>query len=66
MAEGAASGRIPKIEMSGRGYRNLCTNSKVVEDQIAGHNVPLDDPDTVVTAIREVLNAAQRHTPLLP
>jgi pimeloyl-ACP methyl ester carboxylesterase len=29
-------------------------------------NVPLDDPDTVVTAIREVLNAAQRHTPLLP
>jgi pimeloyl-ACP methyl ester carboxylesterase len=49
-----------------RGYRNLSTNSKVVEDQIAGHNVPLDDPDTVVTAIREVLNAAQRHTPLLP
>jgi pimeloyl-ACP methyl ester carboxylesterase len=41
-----------------RGYRDISTNSKVVEDPIAGHSVHLDDPDGVVTAIRDVLSAA--------
>jgi len=48
-----------------RAYRGLSTNSKVVEDPIAGHSVHLDDPDTLVTAIGDVLNAAQRRTRLM-
>jgi len=47
-----------------RAYRELSINSKVVEDLNAGHSIHLDDPQTVVTAIREVLNAAQHHTHL--
>lgn len=49
-----------------RAYRDLSTNSKVVEDPIAGHSVHLDDPDTVVAAIRDVFDSAQRHAPLAP
>jgi len=44
-----------------RAYRDLSTNSKIVEDPIAGHSVHLEDPDTVVSAIRDVITAAQRH-----
>lgn len=47
-----------------RAFQDLSTNSKVVEDKVAGHAVQLDDPDTVVTAIHDVLNAAQGHTSL--
>jgi len=49
-----------------RAYRDLSTNSKVVEDRIAGHAVHLEDPETVMIAIRDVLNAVQRHTRLVP
>jgi pimeloyl-ACP methyl ester carboxylesterase len=49
-----------------RDFRNLSANSKVVEDVVAGHSVHLDDPDTVATAIEEVLKAAKRHTSLSP
>jgi pimeloyl-ACP methyl ester carboxylesterase len=49
-----------------RAYRGLSTNSKIIEDAIAGHSVHLDDPETVVIAIRDVINAAQRHTRLPP
>jgi pimeloyl-ACP methyl ester carboxylesterase len=49
-----------------RAFRNLSTNSKVVEDKNAGHSVQLDDPDTVATAIQDVLRAAQQHTSLSP
>jgi pimeloyl-ACP methyl ester carboxylesterase len=47
-----------------RGYAALSTNSRIVEDPKSRHTVQLDDPDTVVTAIRDVLNAAARHTRL--
>jgi pimeloyl-ACP methyl ester carboxylesterase len=49
-----------------RDYRKLSTNSQVVEDPIAGHHIQLDDPDTVVGAIRRVLQAAERGAPLWP
>jgi pimeloyl-ACP methyl ester carboxylesterase len=49
-----------------RAYRGLSANSKIVEDAIAGHSVHLEDPDTVVSAIRDVIDAAQRHTQLSP
>jgi len=42
-------------------FADLSTNSKVVEDTSAGHSVQLDDPDTVVSAIRDVLHAVGEH-----
>lgn len=49
-----------------RDYRNLSTNSKVVEDAQSGHHVHLDNPGTVVTAIRDVVEAVRRRIPLAP
>ena len=40
-------------------YRSLSTNSRIVEDQMAGDSLQVDEPDTVVPAIRDVLDAAQ-------
>jgi pimeloyl-ACP methyl ester carboxylesterase len=47
-----------------RAFALLSTNSKVIGDEKAGHAVHLDDPDTVVNAIRAVRDAAQNHTSL--
>jgi len=44
-----------------RGFAQLSHNSKVVVDSKSGHSVHLEDPDTVVDAIRDVGNAARRH-----
>ena len=41
-----------------RAFRQLSTNSKVIEVKDAGHAIHLEDPDAVVNAIREVMNAA--------
>jgi pimeloyl-ACP methyl ester carboxylesterase len=41
-----------------RAFRRLSTNSKVIEVEDAGHAIHLEDPDAVVNAIREVMNAA--------
>jgi hypothetical protein len=41
-----------------RAFRRLSTNSKVIEVKDAGHAIHLEDPDAVVNAIREVMNAA--------
>jgi hypothetical protein len=49
-----------------RDYGNLSTSSKIVEDPMAGHHVHLQNPQTVVTAICDVLDSVQQHTPLLP
>lgn len=52
-----------KIEEK-RAFQTLSTNSKVVEVQDAGHAIHLQDPDAVVSAIRDVVNATLHHTRL--
>jgi pimeloyl-ACP methyl ester carboxylesterase len=47
-----------------KAFQTLSTNSKVVEVDDSGHAIHLQDPDAVVTAIHDVMNAALRHTPL--
>jgi len=45
-----------------RGYVRLSHNSKFVFDAKSGHSVHLDDPDTVVDAIRDVRTAAAKQS----
>lgn len=45
-------------------FQTLSTNSKVIRVQDAGHAIHLQDPDAVVSAIRDVMNAALHHTRL--
>jgi pimeloyl-ACP methyl ester carboxylesterase len=52
-----------KIEQK-RAFITLSMNSKAVEVQDAGHAIHLEDPDAVVNAIRDVMNAALHHTHL--
>ena len=52
-----------KIEQK-KTFQTLSTNSKVVEVQDAGHSIHLENPDAVVTAIHDVMNAALHHTRL--
>ena len=52
-----------KIEQK-RAFITLSTNSKAVEVQDAGHSIHLEDPDAVVKAIHDVMNAAVQHTRL--
>ncbi len=52
-----------KIEQK-RAFVTLSTNSKAVEVQDAGHAINLEDPDAVVNAIHDVMNAALHHTHL--
>lgn len=47
-----------------RGFAELSHNSKVILDSKAGHHVQLDDPDAVVSAIRDVQTAVVKHLPL--
>ena len=42
----------------------LSRNSKLLVDDKSGHHIQLDDPETVVVAIREVIEAARKHTKL--
>lgn len=68
--------RMPLITMIGmqgaseekveekKAFQTLSTNSKVVEVQDAGHEIHLQDPDAVVGAIRDVMNAVRHHTSL--
>jgi pimeloyl-ACP methyl ester carboxylesterase len=42
----------------------LSRNSKLVLDDKSGHHIQLDDPDTVVAAIRDVVEASQQHRKL--
>ena len=52
-----------KIEQK-RAFQTLSTNSKVVEVHDAGHSIHLEDPDAVVTAIRDVMDATLHHAQL--
>jgi pimeloyl-ACP methyl ester carboxylesterase len=52
-----------KIEQK-RAFVILSTNSKAVEVRDAGHSIHLEDPDAVVDAIHDVMNAALLHTRL--
>jgi pimeloyl-ACP methyl ester carboxylesterase len=45
-------------------FGRLSRNSKVVVDPASGHHIPLDNPELVVTAIRDVVEAASHHTKL--
>ena len=45
-------------------FGRLSRNSKVVVDPMSGHHIQLDNPDLVITAIREVVEAASHHTKL--
>jgi len=52
-----------KIEQK-RAFQTLSTNSKVVEVHDAGHSIHLEDPDAVVNAIHEVMDAGLHHARL--
>lgn len=54
---------LEKIEQK-RAFTALSTNSKAVEVQNAGHSIHLEEPDTVVNAIHEVMSTAINHTRL--
>ena len=54
---------LEKIEQK-KAFATLSTNSKVVEIKDAGHAIHIEDPDAVVRAIQEVLNAALHHARL--
>ena len=43
---------------------NLSTNSKFIIDQNSGHNIHLEDPETVIDAIRQVYYAAKQNKKL--
>jgi pimeloyl-ACP methyl ester carboxylesterase len=43
---------------------HLSTNSKHIIDKNSGHNIHLEDPATVIAAIKEVYKAAKNHTML--
>ena len=42
----------------------LSTNSKHIIDKNSGHNIHLEDPPTVILAIKEVINADKTHSKL--
>lgn len=41
---------------------HLSTNSKHIIDKNSGHNIHLEDPATVIDAIKQVIYASMRHT----
>lgn len=45
-------------------FAMLSTNSKVLIDEKSGHHVQIEDPQTVIDAIRTTRDAAQHHTQL--
>jgi pimeloyl-ACP methyl ester carboxylesterase len=47
-----------------RAFQTLSTNSRVVEVADAGHSIHLEDPDAVVKAIHDVMDAARHHSRL--
>jgi pimeloyl-ACP methyl ester carboxylesterase len=53
-----------KVEQK-RAYAELSSNSKIVLAAKAGHHVHLDDPDTVVSVVRDVDVSLRRHTELV-
>ncbi len=50
-----------KVEMT-----KLSHNSKLIIAEKSGHHIPLDEPDVVVDAVRQVLESVRQHKPLKP
>jgi hypothetical protein len=45
---------------------NLSRNSKQIIAANSGHHIQLDEPEVVIKAIRQVIDAIQRRAKLLP
>jgi pimeloyl-ACP methyl ester carboxylesterase len=58
--QGASEEKIEEKKV----VQTLSTNSKVVEVQDAGHAIHFQDPDAVVSAIHDAMNAVLQHTRL--
>jgi hypothetical protein len=57
---------MPAYEDLQKSLLSLSTNSKGVVAENSSHYIMVDRPDLVITAIREVVKAAQHHTKLNP
>ena len=55
---------FPAYEDLQKGLVSLSTNSKAVVAENSGHAIMVDRPDLVISAIRDVVEAAQHHTKL--
>lgn len=73
MSYGAAPPEVPREEWERlmqekiaqkRAFAELSTNSKIVEAKNSGHHVHLEEPQTVVKAVLDVLRAARHRAPL--
>jgi pimeloyl-ACP methyl ester carboxylesterase len=47
-------------------FANLSRNSKLIVAENSGHHIHLDEPEVVINAIRQVIEAARRGAKLLP
>lgn len=47
-------------------FTKLSQNSKLIIAENSGHHIHLDEPSVVTSAIRQVVEAARRHSKLLP
>jgi pimeloyl-ACP methyl ester carboxylesterase len=45
---------------------NLSRNSKQIIAANSGHHIQLDEPEVVINAIQQVIDAVQRRAKLLP
>jgi pimeloyl-ACP methyl ester carboxylesterase len=67
---GGGSGFADSVQMEEQRLRlqedlaRLSTNSKHIIDKNSGHNIHLEDPPTVILAIKEVINADKTHSQL--
>jgi len=52
-----------RLEMQNE-LAHLSTNGKLIIDRHSGHNIHLEDPETVIHAIEEVLQAYKTHAKL--
>ena len=70
--KGGFDGRADSLELekerlqAQNGLADLSANSKHIVDMNSGHNMHVEDPATVITAIKEVFLAASKHTSLKP
>ncbi|HEY4965319.1 MAG TPA: hypothetical protein VII28_02925 [Puia sp.] len=48
----------------GMSFFKEITNGKLIVDQHSGHNIHLEDPETIIHAVEEVLHAYETRTKL--
>jgi len=69
-SKGGFDGRADSLQLENERFQaqealfHLSTNSKHIIDMNSGHNIHVEDPATVIAAIKEVFVAATKHTPL--